>query len=242
MRVPTTLGLLSFLILLTACDGTSESEDVHTSGVHATITVTADDDDQSEVSVRLRVGDSDSSTYLKLTGGDQLQATLNDSITEDISIYSSSNSRYYGSFSSTGAGQENASYRVSFIRSNDTNAPDSVVVMPPAITSFTTDPSDPFSREDNVLTLSWNTISPNIQIPITFSGDCFYNVTKMANSATGTYALNASILDSNTTPEENCEVTITAESINTGTVDTAYGEGGVITATRTSSLQILSTP
>ncbi len=242
MRVPTALSPLSLLVLLTACDGTSDSEDVLTSGLHATINVTADANDQSEVSVKLRVGDSDSNTYLKLTSGDQLQATLNDSVAEDISIYSSGNSRYYGSFDSTGAGQENASYRVSFIRQSGTSAPDSVVIMPPALTGLSANPPSSFSREHGLLTLSWNPILPNTQLPITFSGDCFYNVTKMANSATGTYALNASILDSNTTPEESCEVTITAESINTGSVDTAYGEGGVITATRTSSLSILSTP
>lgn len=240
MRAPTTLALLGIIISLAACKGSSDSEDVRTSGLHATIDITASEDDRSEVSVMLRVGDRHSRTFLSLTSGDQLLATLNDSISENIDI--KDDSRYRGSFNSSGAGQENASYRISFIRPNDTDAPGSVVTMPPAITGFAANPSTVFSRGAEVLTLTWNATVQNRRVPIVLSGDCFTSTTVEVNSSTGIYAVNPLTLISNTTPEQNCEVRIASRVSNTGTVDIAYEEGGVITATRSSSLSLMSTP
>jgi hypothetical protein len=228
------------IFLLSSCSGTSDSEDIRTSGLHATINITASEDDRSEVSVKLRVGDSHSNTYVALTNGDRLQATLNNSVIENIDI--KDGSRYRGSFYSAGAGQENASYRVSFIRPNDTDAPNSIVTMPPTISGFSATPSSSFSRGTEVLTLSWNATSQQFQVPITFSGNCITDTTLYGVSSTGIYAVNPLSLSSNSTPEQNCEITITAKVSNTGTVDSAYQEGGVITATRISSLSLMSTP
>ncbi len=240
MRAPTIFVLLSIVGTLTGCIGSSDSEDIRTSGLYASIKVTASEDNRSEVSVRLRVGDSHSKTYLTLTGGDRLQATLNSSIIEHIDI--KDGSRYRGSFNTPGAGQENASYLISFTRPNDTDAPSSTVSMPPTITGFTANPSSSFSRGTEVLTLTWNATAQNQKVSLGFSGDCITDTSLEANSSTGIYAVNPLTLSSNTTPEENCAITITAKTSNTGTVDTAYGEGGVITATRTSLLSLTSTP
>ncbi len=240
MRAPTYLILPVIFLLLSGCAGSSDSEDIRTAGVHATINITANEDNRSEVSVRLRVGDSHSNTYLTLTNGDRLQATLNNSITEDIDI--KDGTRYRGSFNSTGAGQENALYRVSFIRPNDTDAPDSTVIMPPTITGFSANPSSAFSRGSDLLTLTWNSTSQDFSLPITFSGSCITDTTLYGISSTGIYAVNPLVLSSNSTPEQTCEITITAKISNTGSIDLAYEEGGVITATRSSSLSLMSTP
>lgn len=239
MRAPAHL-ILPCIFLLSACNGTSDSQDIRTSGLHATIDITASEDNRSEVSVRLRVGDRHSDTYLNLTNGDRLQATLNNSITEDIDI--KDGSRYRGSFNSAGAGLENALYQVSFIRPNDTDAPNSTVIMPPSISGFSVNPSGSFSRGSDLLTLTWSSTSQEFQVPIIFSGNCINNTTLYGLSSTGIYAVNPSVLSSSSTPEQTCEITITAKISNSGSVDLAYEEGGVITATRSSSLSLMSTP
>jgi hypothetical protein len=240
MQAITTFVMFFVVVSLAACSGSSDSTDIRTSGVYAKIKVSATEDDQSSVTVTLRVGDKHSNTYLSLKGGDSLQATLNDSFTENID--SKLGSSYQGIFNAVGAGQEGASYRIAFIRPNDTDAPNSTVTMPPAITGFTSSPSDSFSRSSEVLTLTWDPTAQNQLIPISFSGSCFSGVVVPVNTATGIYALNPMTLMSNPGPEESCNVTISATVTNTGIVDTAYGEGGVITATRISSTSVMSTP
>jgi hypothetical protein len=169
-----------------------------------------------------------------------LQATLNNTISEDIDI--KDGTRYRGSFNSTGAGLEDALYRVSFIRPNDTDALDSIVSMPPAISNFSANPSSSFSRGSDVLTLTWDQTAQQLTLPITFSGDCITDSTLNAISSAGIFYVNLHELKSNSTPEQNCPITIRAKLSNTGSVDLAYEEGGVITATRFSSLSLMSTP
>ena len=232
--------LLPVLFLLNGCDGVSDSADIRTSGLYADINVSSQTADSSLVSVRLRVGDRHSNDYLNLTNGDRLQAILNDSFVKDINVKAGSS--YQGRFNVTGAGNENTSYRVSFIRPNDTDATNSTVIMPLGLTSFSSTPVAAFSRSMDVLTLSWDATAENRIVPVTIKGDCFQNKTVNVNSSVGVFAINPMTLVSNSTPEQNCPATITANVTNTGNVDIAYGEGGVMTATRTTSFSIMSTP
>jgi len=221
-------------------DGAADSEDIRTSGLHATIEVTSDDDNRSEISVILRVGNSSSNTFLTLTSDDTITALLNDSLSQLVDI--KDGRQYRTSFNSTGAGLDTASYRISFTRPNDDDAPNSTVTMPAGLTGLTSNPATTFSRGTEVLTLSWNATATNNSIPISITGDCIENTSVTVQSSTGVFAINPTTITSDSTPEENCEVTVISEESRSGTIDPAYGEGGVISAKRITSMTLTSTP
>lgn len=243
----TIINLLFLSCFLSGCSEDADSEDIRTSGIYASMDIEVTSETKSNIEVHLKVGGSGSNTYLNLTSGDTLIATLNDSMSVTLSkekdFLDNDLISYKGSFSGDSAGAENSVINIAFNRPDDDSAPNSSVTLPAPITGLSTSVSS-FDRSTDNVSLSWDSINPSNSLELEVAGDCIFD--KTINVAdNGTYTINAGTLESNNIdpdPPENCTVAFYLKRAANGTLDTAFGEGGYIRAKQIRKLQATSTP
>ena len=220
------------------------SEDIKTSGIRVEIEVTSSSENQAEIDVALLVGGSNSNTYINLSGGDKLTATLNDATTKDLNeetdLLDSKKVTYNITFNNAGAGASNASYKVSLQRPTETDALNSTVNIPEAITGFIAD-KNTFSRSSEDLSLTWNGLNNGSNVELSYEGDCIFN-DSVDTSDDGSYQINSGVIESNASSNQNCDITFTLTRQLSGSLDPNYGEGGYIRAYKTSSFDVSSIP
>lgn len=230
------------LAVMMSC-ATSDSEDIKTSGVRATITVTSETDDTTDIKVQLTVGSGFGATDLDLNQGDQLVAEANNTRQKlgptnslgDI-IYST---RYEFGPNVTISGMR---FNIAFERTFDTDAPSSYVDMPDV---FSITPLNPSYAVDENISVTWRPANSNM----TISGHAQCQSNSKPSSVLSIYLLNsANIVDrlgsttfnfkelmshDNIDKSQPCNGTITLSSTNKGHLDPNYGEGGSILAIQT---------
>ena len=233
------MSLLS-VVLLTGCAEDVDSEDIRTSGIYAGMDLNATAADLLNIDVYLLVGGKDSNTYVSLTNGDKLTATMNDSETITLSKTEKSDKEihYVGAFNSNVAGAENSTFKISFERTSaDTSALNSVVTLPAAPSGITSDKQS-FNRSTENITLTWNNSNTDNNLSLAYDGDCIEG-DNFAIVDNGAYTINAgTIKDSN---QNNCQLTFTFSRTVNGTLDPAFGEGGYIKAKQSRSYSVTST-
>jgi len=238
-------SLIASLTFLSGCSEDTDSEDIETSGIYAAMNIDVDSDTQSTIDVELRVGGSGSRTYVNLTSGDTLTATLNDSETITLSKKSvalDDKISYRGTFTGTTAGTENSIIKVSFNRPSKTSAPNSNITIPAPITEFTSDVNT-FDRSQDSLVLSWDAAGNNDDLKLTYQGGCIIDGSNTVVD-TGSYTINAGtiknalVLD----PAESCSIDFYISRATTGEIDPAYGEGGYIKIRQIRSIAVTSAP
>ena len=241
--------LLSFIIIialpvLSACSEDADSEDIKTSGIRAEIDVTSNSDNHAEINVAMRVGGSNSNTYIKLSGGDKLTATLNSSTLKNLDeitdALDNKKVTYNVTFNDTNSGANNASYKVSLERPTDTDALNSIVTVPDAATGFIADKNS-FSRSTEDLSLTWDGLNDGSNVSLSYAGDCVRSDT-VATTDDGSYQLNSGSIVSNSASNQNCDITFSLERQASGSLDSNFGEGGYIRAFKTTSIEVSSTP
>lgn len=236
------VGGLVAVLGLNGCAEDAKSEDIRTSGIYAGMDVTAGAADSSKIDLYLKVGGRSSNTYLTLTNGDQLTALLNGSVSKTLtkSVNGVGETHYLTTFSDASAGMASSSYVISFNRTTDEDALNSTVLMPAAVANLAIDKST-FSRSTDAVTLTWTGTDNTKQLALNIAGDCI-NTTEFSVVDLGSYVINAGTLMPSGSPSVNCVVSFKLGRTQSGTIDSAFGEGGNIRATNSRSIGANSTP
>jgi len=241
-------GILASL-LLSGCSEDVNSEDIRTSGIWAGINVTSTSVDRAEVEVALKVGGGNSNTYINLTGGDTLTASINGGSPQKLGAYmpdalNPAYKIYTAYFYGSDAGLANSNFTIAFDRPNDTNAPNSIVTIPATLANFTHNAgTTSVSRAADAITFNWTPGSAGTKtLTLIIDGSCITRQTITGISdAAGTYTVNAPLL--NKLGDTTSCVAIAELSINQlGTLDGAYGEGGYIKAHKIVTTSFTSIP
>jgi len=226
--------------LLGACAEDVDSANVKTNGMYADLTVTAREDGQSEVRAAILIGGRDSNTYAQLSAGDVLSA-MSGSESKTLTEEGGSGGEvhiYRANFAGTEANKE---FTVAFDRENDESAPESTTTLPDPFVISAPVAAVEVSRAAP-LTVTWSpTTSDGATISV--DGDCV--VVELATDATDTgshtFAANT-IAASAGADGDSCDVVVTVTTRASGSVDSAFGEGGRFDARQERSVTIRSTP
>jgi hypothetical protein len=233
MRVMILRATLASVLGAAACSEQVDSTDVRTSGIYADIEVLAPGNGKSEVKVDLRVGGPNSNTHLAMKGADKLTATSG-AVTK---VLGKSGNVYVTSFDGDAADTQ---FVFAFIRGpDDTSAPNSSVTLPEPFTISGI--AKTVSRQSG-FTATWQAGSKGEPMTWVLRGDCLVaQAGSMADA--GQTVISASQLIPVVGQEEaTCNASFCLERDRPGTLDPAFGEGGVIRAGQSRCAAFLSAP
>jgi len=227
------------LALTVGCAESVESEDVMTSGVYAMIDVTSDGDGSgADVEVRLKVGGPESNTFLDLVGDDTLTASAGEetlTLQRQNAPIETDLIWYTAHFAADG---EDTEFTISFNRSIDDGAPSSKVTLPAdlAITAPAENASLSMSED---ITVTWEPSDKPDAIELSVNGDCIRAINATPPDS-GSYTIAADDIEPiDDEDPQTCDITITVRRQRSGTLDTGYGEGGVIHGAESRSVKAL---
>lgn len=227
-------------LLAAGCESV-DSEDIATSGIFARLDATAEGDGQTTVSAELKVGGSTSNTYLDLSEGDSLSATVGDA--------SSALSRHEGPLglvwydADFEGDTEDLAISLAFERATAESAPSSAVTLPAPLALTAPTSGQSFSRSADLVTIEWSGSGESDELRVSITGDCLsFTVSDEDAPDTGRFEVSAGLLVPDEDTGETCLATVTLERYRAGTVDPAYGEGGTFIATQRRTTQFTSTP
>ncbi|MDQ2647067.1 MAG: hypothetical protein M3020_24900 [Myxococcota bacterium] len=228
------LGVFGLVFLALGCKESVESTDIRTTGIYPEITVEAEGNGSSTVTVKLKVGGSNSNTFLDLTGGDTLEATVEG---ETKTLRETSDEVYSASFPVDAEGTE---FLIAFLRTEeDESAPASVVELP-APFELEVAPREASRATDDVQ-LSWDPPGSG-DLDWDMSGECIRRQFDELPDD-GTHVITAdSIETSELDKDDSCTVTVQLERSQRGGIDEAFTEGGRIVAIQRRRGSFTSTP
>ena len=229
------LGLFGLVFLALGCKESVESTDIRTTGIYPEITVEAEGSGSSTVTVKLKVGGSNSNTFLELTGGDTLEATVDG---ETKTLRETSDEVYSASFPVDAEGTE---FLIAFLRTEeDESAPASVVQLP-APFELEVAPREASRATDDV-ELTWDPPADG-DLDWDMSGECIEREFDEIPDD-GTYTVTADSIEPflESDKEESCTVSVQLERSLRGSIDEAFTEGGRIVAIQRRRGSFTSTP
>jgi hypothetical protein len=215
-----------------ACTESVDSDAVRTKGIYAKFEALAVGDGATRITADLRVG-GDDGTYVNIISGDELVATVDG----DENRLSKSGDLYKTSFSVDEAGTD---IQVAFLRDEDEDAPNSEATLP---AGFTLSMPKTTVERDEVPTVTWSPSGGSAtDIEWRVSGDCIFSDSG-TTADDGSFTLSSSQIDVKPSDEdETCEITVTVDRVATGSVDSAFGEGGEFKAIQRRNITFISTP
>lgn len=214
--------------LLGGCTDLSSS-DIKTSGINASLGVTANGNGSTVVGAQLHVGNS-LTDYVELESGDALTARVADD-TETLS-----ESKLLGiinySASFTDHDAPGSVYTIALERgAADTSAPASSCTLPAAFAITAPADAQTFSRAGDDIVVGYSGSGESDPLSWSASGDCVQVTGATLPSDTGTFTLPKGTLTSSASQSDagpvSCQVTITVSRTRAGTLDPAYGGGGI---------------
>lgn len=235
------LGCIAFvaavLLTLVGC-GATDSDNVRTGGVRATLMVEATGDGTSEVSAKFTVGSGGiGGTNLDLKAGDSATASAN-----GIEKTLRKKTDALGGISYDGAFDFDAGetlFRVALNRANDTSAPNSTVRLTEPFAVTLPENNQRFALDD-ALTVAWSPSGYGSSMDLVFVAKCpsgaqtMTRVTYRSTGDDGSYSpgLGSLIGDAaaGLPPGSDCRVEMEIARSRSGQLDPNYGEGGTITA------------
>lgn len=214
----------------------TNSNTVPTSQLQAQIQVNADDSGNATVQAELFSHPSGAPPLnedsIDLVPGDSLTATsngsalaMNESFTPIADEY-----MYSAAFAAAAADQ---SFSVTLDRTQGESAGPSTVTLP---APFAVTPPTSVSRSQ-AITVTWSPSGSSDAVSISFAGCGDANLGPVPDTGTATFAANAL-----TSPTSSCAGTLAITRSRNGTLATAYGQGGAITANQVRTLSITTTP
>lgn len=225
------------VILLVGCAKT-ESDDILTSGIYAQISATALGDGTTTVSATLFVGNPINFNYVELAGDDQLIASHG---TEDQVMVERELFNTVAHEATLQGDAEGDAFEVAFVRTIDAGAPRSVATLP-APFMLVSRPAT-VSRAD-ALTVTWSPIGTSDAMSWRVEGDCIEREEGPITGDPGTVTIPANTIKPRAgqgTPTE-CAMTLSIARTRAGTLDPAYGKGGIISGTQRRLASITTTP
>jgi len=224
-----------------------DSPGIRTEAVFADMSVTASGDGTSLVSAGLRTGGGGSNTYLDLVDGDALVAHGAGAMAMQRQESALGSIHYVARFD---VDSENALFRIEFARrSHDEaeevcrggDAPNSIATLPAPFSLVLDPPNALVSRASGDLTVSWAASTDPVRW--TLSGDCIETQAVDLERDAGTLRLlgtNMQALKGRT--GETCSVDLDVSRMRPGSVDSAFGAGGVFDAIQTRTVRFRSGP
>lgn len=243
------LSLFASLWFISGCDKV-DSEDIRTSGVYADFYISASTADQTRVRADLRTGSGLFADKIVLSPGDALTARIGGT-TNTLSRNSVDN--YETVFDINADGSD---VYIAFDRVNDTDAPDSWVTVPKSFNIDAPGAGEVFVSGGSI-SIIWTPAVASGTIDITIYGSCTSTGEETISFSeyfdeipdVGSYPIPVNTvlyahgrLQSNFDPDFPCPATIRLERGSFGTIDPNFGQGGVISASQSRTINIVFDP
>ncbi len=216
-----------------------ESSSIRTAGMSALMSVSADGSGKSIASAQLLV-DANGTDHIDLSAGDSLSATAGGQ-SQPMSRSNFLNIVTYNT-EFQNQDKDGTEYVIAFVRTGDTNAPNSKVTMPApfAIQAPAANASLSRATDDIVVTYGGGTSD---KMSWQASGDCITSAGQSISGDPGTFTIPKGMLKAEASKAmTTCVVSIGISRSRSGQVDPAYGHGGTITAQQARSISISSKP
>ena len=216
-----------------ACSQQVDSTDVRTTGIYADMLVRAAGNGKSDVQVDLRVGGASSNTHLAIKGTDKLTATSG-AVTK---VLGKSDNVYVTTFDGDAA---DTPFTVAFTRGpDDISAPNSSVTLPEPFTIAGI--AQTVSRQVG-FTATWQAGTKGEPMIWVLKGDCLVAQAGSFSDAGQTVVSPSQLVPQVGQEAATCNASFCLERDRSGTLDPAFGEGGVITAAQNRCAAFLSAP
>ena len=224
------LILTAALFALPACESI-DSGDLDTSGIWAGMQVRHWGRGTIEVTVDLKSGGQLSNTWLELTDGDRLDASLNGGDTQKLRGNDLLGRHWYET--TFDSAPDDALVEVAFTRAEKDDAPSSQVRMPLNFDITGPAANAAFGPGEDI-PITWSTTSDDT-FEINVSGDCITGWDEPVGDS-GSFRLPAAALERHTN-DPGCLVTIELERTRGGKVDSAF-KGGNIAAVQSRKVDV----
>jgi hypothetical protein len=243
----TCISVLTAPAFFVGCAEDVDSKAIRTEGIYANYQAVASGDGTTQVRAELRVGGNNAgATYIKLTGDDQLIASADqdgdgEPDSAKMGHNNSGNRHWYLSRFTTD--EDNTEFNIAFNRGDDDeSAPNSNVRIPKPFSMSVEgiDEGDEIERGTDVVVTWSNEDGGDIKWEI--SGDCIWTESGRTSDDME-FTISAEDIRVLSTDEgESCTVKVTLERTRMGTVDPAFGEGGVFWGIQRRGFEFTSTP
>jgi hypothetical protein len=212
-----------------------DSTDVKTSGMYASMRVEASGNGSSELRMLLTVG-GDDGTIVDLKNGETLTGSAG---TEEKRL-SRQGDAYEATFATEAGGTE---FVVAFNRVEFEDAPNSSVVLPDPFEITAPANGAEISRTSDI-TVTWADPVAGGQMSWSLDGDCLVNLADGGSDSGEATISGADIAEdlSSDDAESTCGLDRCLERSRSGSVDSAFGEGGEAVAIQRRCIGINSTP
>jgi hypothetical protein len=243
--------LLVAALGLAGCAEVVDSGNVATEGMYAEFAVGADGSGETVVASTLRVGGDDSNTFVELSSSDSLIA-FQDGESEALTEFNGAlgSVHYSATFTHVGNDDEDAHYRVAFLRTQvegaecqGVSAPDSSVTLAAPFTLTAPTAAASHSRTGaGAFDVEWsNTELDDLEIWV--SGDCIITRLFMPLTDAGIYTIDEDEIESLPGSEgSTCDITLSVERVRDGDLDSNFGEGGYVVSRQYREVTFSSTP
>lgn len=221
------LALTAALFVLPACESV-DSGDLDTAGIWAGIVVEHDGDGTTKVITDLKSGGRLSNTWLDLTDGDRLDASLNSGDTQKLRGKDLLNRYWYET--TFDSAPDDALISVAFSREEKDDAPVSQVRMPLNFDLTAPTASAAFGPGE-AISVAWSNSSED-DFEIRMRGNCIESWSESVGDS-GSFRLPAEAIKRRGM-DPGCEVTIELERVRGGRVDAAFDGGEIVAKQRRS--------
>jgi hypothetical protein len=234
------LSLFALLTTTAAACTTTESDNILTRGMFASIEARADGNGSTTVSTSLFLGPPSDLIFIDLVAGDQLLAHHGDEFKTMTEIIILNIVSHTATFQGDAEDEE---FEIEFRRRVDPGAPSSLVSLPAPFTLGNV----PASVSRNVdFGVNWTGSSSGAtdRMRWSASGSCIESASGVIAGDPGSVTMPAGTFRklSGQNVADSCQVTVTVDREREGDVDPAFGEGGTATGLQRRSLTFTSTP
>lgn len=220
--------------------GTVESDSIKSSGLYALMRINSDGQ-RTDVWVNLSVG-SPTGTLLDLSENDTFTATargVERAFAKIPNILGDFSYETYFPFA-----EDNMEIRLSLLRENEVDAPNSVVRLPEGFT-VTSPVEDTVFAQDGDITVTWEPFGFDKDMFVFFDIDCEVPEGQIGRGKTfvtedtgsATYQMKDVLFDF--VPRGDCLSSVRVDRSQEGTVDPNFGHGGTIEATQYRTVPII---
>jgi hypothetical protein len=232
------MNRLALLLFAIAGCTTSESSDILTSGIYASIEAKSIGDGKTDVSATLFVGNPIGLNYVELSGDDMLLARTA-GMTKQMRETELLNT--VGHHAEFALDAEGTQFEVVFDRTIDNGAPSSIATLPAKFAIMTAPQT---ASRAQAITLTWSPAGSADIMTWTATGDCIELENARIDADNGTVTIPAATLKKRmaTNVPDECPINIAITRARLGVLDPGYGKGGVITGSQVRSATITSTP
>jgi hypothetical protein len=200
------------------------SNDVKTSGMTADITAVADGNGTTSIGATLYVGDPANLDFVMVDSPDTLFAEFG---TEQQAMALNELGNIVSYSASFGDDTEGDQFTVDFSRaSGDVSAPSSVATLP---TEFTLDAPPTSASRATDLVVTWTSADDPNPMQWNASGGCIDSASGAITVGASTLTISANtLIQAGSAAPTSCTVTVTIQRNEMGTLDPAFGGGGVV--------------